>query len=451
MVAVLLTGASARAHTVGTIFSGPTDGDAASIYWNPAAMSLSPTSRVDIVGNVSILQADYQRAGIDNQTGRPFKGVSVVAGRPEPLIGLILDRVYKKRLRLGLAVSVPSTSGAGWPETVNDNGATILGPTRYHVTSGTAFNLYAQLAASFQIHRVLAVGVTLNLVTSSVSLSKHVDLLNQPLITDPSAPASSPCGVDPSLCENPAFSAPITFNSTGFSVGATFGVLLTPIPRLRIGVAYATPHDVDMSVSVNIDTSKLEKFAQMYFPSFQPLNANGNGHYTLKIPQRVHSAIAFDVTKKLELMVGFRWVNNEATQVLSGQLTQRGSTLLPDTITLASVARDEYTVSARAAWQISERWKAGFLAEYTPHTFPDAFTSPISLDFDTLTLSLGAHFRARKYFAVGATFSQFIVFSRTITASAYGNDRAPPFNLPDPSGKYSGNAERVGIDFSFFF
>src|SRR5689334_12711681 len=78
----------AAAHAQGTIFSSPVDGDGLALFWNPAAMAASPSSRVDLVGNVSVPQSSYQRFGTDTgQTMRPFPKVSLVSIRPEPALG----------------------------------------------------------------------------------------------------------------------------------------------------------------------------------------------------------------------------------------------------------------------------------------------------------------------------------------------------------------------------
>ncbi len=155
-------------------------------------------------------------------------------------------------MRLGFGVTVPSSGGAGWPETVKQNGQTVLGPTRYDVTSAQLFNAYFQLGASILVHRTFAIGVAVNMIFSSLDVHKDTDLANQPPLT-----ATVPCEANPFGCENPQLSAPTHFTGSGVSGGATIGVFWRPIPRVRIGAAYLTPAKVELKATVSVDASKL--------------------------------------------------------------------------------------------------------------------------------------------------------------------------------------------------
>ncbi len=447
---VLLLGACeglAAAHNVGTVFSSPVDADGAALYWNPAAMSLAPTSLVQIVGNASIPQAQYQRFGIDEaQTGRPFPRVSFVAGAPEPVLGLIIDRLWHKRLRLGLSVTVPSVSGAAWPETVNDRGQEILGPTRYHVTSAQIFHAHVQLGGSIEVHRTFVLGVALNVIVSHLDVWKHVDMGNQSALTNILACNSNPIG-----CENPTLSTPLHFLANGVAAGASVGVLWRPIPQLRFGASYISPVKVPLAFTITADTKALDDFARRFVPSFGSLATNGSGHGSVTVPQRFHFAVAADVHPRIELMAMFRWVNTSATEIISAIVTQKNSNLLPDVIEIPSIRNDEWMVSARIAGHIRERTRLALSIEYNSKSTPDAYTTPANLDFDSIALNLGAKVRVWKGLSLGATFSQAFVLPRTITRTAVANDSPDPYNYADSTGSYTANLERIGLDLSGAF
>ena len=446
LLLLLVVCAHTQAHPVGTVFSGPTDGDGASLYWNPAAMARVSRGQVDLVANLSILQVGYRRSGIDTQTGAPFPDVGAVAPRLEPLAGVVVDRLLPRRLRLGLTFSVPAALGSAWPETVEVAGQRVLGPTRYYATQGSGFFFYTQVGASVRLHRVISFGLALNVVTARLESNKHLDLLNQGAVRD-----LLPCTQTPAGCENPAFSARLSIAGTGVGVGGTFGLLIEPVDWLRLGIAYQTPVGLSIRGTAEVDTAKLEALVRDYLPGFGSLGLQGSGVFRVTVPQRVHAAIAFDLGRAVELTCGLRWIQYSASELTTGQITQKGSTLLPDTIVIAQIRSDELTSFVRVAWRIGERWRLGLLVEYTPPTFADELTSPAGVDFHTLVFNLGLRVRLRPWVTLGGTLAQYATVPRTIKRSTFDNTSPTPFNLPDPSGAYRGNAERFGLDLSFSY
>ena len=441
----ILGGGTSRANVVGTVFSGATDGDAAAIWWNPAAMSRA-RSRLELVGNLTILAARYDRAGVDGQTGKPFPSVSLVGTRPEPLLGLVLDKVAGGWLRLGIAALAPVAEGASWPEKVTVDGREVLGPTRYYVTDAVIFHFFLQIAASFRIHRAISLGVAVNLVTSSLDFTKHLDLLNQDPLRD-----GVPCRDNPLGCENEGFSARTNTSAVGFSAGASVGVLVTPIPQLRIGLGYVSPVKTTLNGTITIDTARFEEFARHYFPGVRAINANGQGHIDLSVPQRVHAQVAVDVLPQLELAAAFQWINRSADSVNDVRITQRASTLLPEGVSSVGVHRDNYLVSLRAVGVIKQRWKIGFAVEYGSEQTAAEFTTPSNVGFHRIGLKLGAGVRLKPNLGLGFTFNHTILLDRTVESSSYANDRPIPYNTPDPSGRYSVTADRVGLDVAYSF
>jgi long-subunit fatty acid transport protein len=410
-------------------------------------MAGAKESRFDAVGDAQIPQATYQRYGNDSQQGgRPFPKVSLAEVAPAPTVGVIIDKLWPKRLRIGLGVTVPYTSGAAWPRMVNDHGTEVLGPTRYSVTDATLFTLYAQLGASIAVHRTLAIGVAATLVVDYLNVRQDTDLANQTALTN-----YVPCAQNPLGCENPSLSAPTHLTASGASGGASVGIYWRPIDRLRIGVAYLSPATVHMKATVSVDATKLNAFVQQFYPGFTPLNINGSGSATQKAPQQVHAGIAFDVTPRVELMAMMRWVNYSAAEIITASLAQRSSSLLPTSISSPAVTNDQFMVAARVVGRVFEKWKLAFGLAYTTASTPNAYTTPSNVDFNTIALNFGANVRLTRHFALGASFSQFVVIPRTITSSAYGNTSPAPYNNPDPSGHYTANSELVGVDLTAFF
>jgi len=447
--ALLALGSSlARAHGNGTLFSGPVDGDGAALFWNPAAMARSSTSRFDLVLYFTVPQASYQRRGLDfAQGGRPFPRAALSGVVPEPHIGLILAQAWRKRLRIGIDVAVPRLAGAGWPETLPDGAQTVLGPTRYYVTSAQIIYAYLQAGASLALHRTFAIGASVNVLFNHVDIRQHLDLGNQAPLRD-----GLPCSQSPFGCENPALSSPVHVVGRGVSAGASVGVLWQPVPRLRIGLSYHSPVKIDIHARLTTDTKKLEDFVRQFLPSYGSLAINGTGVAHVLLPQRVHFAISGDVHPRVELMAMLRWINHRASKdVLYAEVATRESTLLPATQELPSIKDDEWLVALRVTGRVRERWKLGFGIEYINKIVADTYVTPSSVDFDTITLTLAAQVRAWRSVYLGAMLAQVVLVPRTIDASSYSNDAPQPYNKPDPGGQYSANAERFGLDLAYLF
>ncbi len=447
--AVLLVSARSSAHGTGTVFSSPVDGDVAGIFWNPAAMSLANNSRFDLVANFSIPSVSYARDGVDEaQTGRAFPRASVTSVRPEPVLGVIIDRWWRSRMRLGFAISVPQAGGASFPDAMNDaSGERVLGPTRYYVTSALAFHVYTQLAASFVVHRTLSIGASLNIVASHVAVDKHIDLANQDVIRD-----SFPCADNALLgCENPAVSTPVSLRGRGASAGVSLGALWRPIPRLRIGVGYVSPVKIALQVGVTIDNQKLEDFARQFLPNVGSFQISGSGTATLTLPQRLHIAVAFDVHPKVELMALVRWINYSATEIISATINEKSSSLAPDSLSIPSTRNDEWMASLRVVGRPHRLVDLAFSFEYATNTVPDLYMTPSNLDFGVIGLNLGVRVPLARRITLGATYAHSIIMPRTITQSVFANDAPSPYNAPAPTGTYAASSERIGLDVSAAF
>jgi long-subunit fatty acid transport protein len=145
------------------------------------------------------------------------------------------------------------------------------------------------------------------------------------------------------------------------------------------------------------------------------------------------------------------WINSSATEIIDAQLTTRNSSLVPDTLRIPGVHNDGWNFIVRVVGKVKERWKLGLSIEYDMKTVPEAYMTPSNLDFDNISFNLGAQVRLWRKLYLGASFSQFIVVPRTIEKSAFENSNVEPYSFPDPTGVYSGNAERLGLDLTARF
>src|SRR3954463_9348071 len=87
LAVLVLTAAPARAlpiddpHPGGIGFSGPTTGDLAAVYWNPAALGLMHGPQLLVASTLSLTTTTVQRASINPATGAPGPGQEFPAAR----------------------------------------------------------------------------------------------------------------------------------------------------------------------------------------------------------------------------------------------------------------------------------------------------------------------------------------------------------------------------------
>jgi long-subunit fatty acid transport protein len=303
-----------------------------------------------------------------------------------------------------------------------------------------------QLGASIALHPTFAIGASANIIISRIDVYKDLDLANQTAIT-----MLAPCSQNPLGCENPALSTQLHIAGTGVSGGAAVGAMWQPIRQLRFGASYFSPVKVNVGVVVSVDAQKLSDFARQFVPGFLTLAVNGGGTATLTVPQRVHFAVAVDVHPRVELMAMMRWTNFSATEIIDAYITSRSSTIVPEELHVPAVKNDEWMVTARVVGRVRERWKLGLSIEYATKTVPDAYMTPSNLDFDAIAFNAGANVRIWRELYLGMSFSQTAVIPRTVTKSTFANDNIAPYNLPDPSGSYVGNSEKLGLDLTAKF
>lgn len=157
-------------------FSGPTTGDLAAIYWNPAALGLMHGLQVTFAGTAQYATTTVRRASIDPVTGSPGVGMdfpSVKSQRftqplawppaPGAFAGVGYD-VGGDRFSLAFATFMPYTERATYESTGS-------APTRYHRLSADLRNLALVPALAVRLAGDLRLGFAPGFLFSTGHLS----------------------------------------------------------------------------------------------------------------------------------------------------------------------------------------------------------------------------------------------------------------------------------------
>lgn len=167
-------------HVGGIGFSGPTTGDLAAVYWNPAALGLLRGLRLTVAGTATLGTTTVARASIDPTTGKPGPGMDFAPvqsrDRFQPLVwppgpggfaGIGYD-VGGDRFTLAVASYMPFLERTSY-QSADGDPATLS--TRYHRISADLRNLALVSALSIRFAGDFRLGVAPGAMFSTGRLS----------------------------------------------------------------------------------------------------------------------------------------------------------------------------------------------------------------------------------------------------------------------------------------
>lgn len=154
-------------HVGGLTFSGPTSGNLAAIYWNPAALGLMRGNQVMVAGATHFATTTVTRAAIDPTTGAPLAGglapgTATASDMSQPVqwppgpgsfLGISTD-LGGDRFTLAFATYTPYVQQIRFP-----TNATGDEPTRYHAIEVDLRNLALVPALAIRFGSDFRVGV----------------------------------------------------------------------------------------------------------------------------------------------------------------------------------------------------------------------------------------------------------------------------------------------------
>jgi long-subunit fatty acid transport protein len=451
----LLAPTIAGATAAGTIFSGPTTADVSSIYWNPGAMTGINGTMLTGFGGLSIIRGQYWRETPIPLTGEPYPRADLFVIKPDPVLGAVTSAGLK-RWRFGLGLAAPLIDGASWKETYGGKPAS----TRYYAMDGRLVQIYIEPAVAFRAHRMLSIGVGLDITATWVAQTLMTDFaarINQLACT--ALGASSSCQTDsPLVREDPRYDAYTTLNGVGWGVGVYAGALFTPWPWLQIGASFHSgPGNVSVPVDMEVQLPRsVTDFVQQSLPSVKLPELKAEGSVEVSSPWILTAGIKVLPTARLELAADLQYMNKSSLTTLTGIIHRASSELISGQV-LVKASRDDVLVGARAAYQVRDDLRVALRMEFGRNTRPDRYTTPVSLDMDKISLHVGASWQATRRIQLFLEYAHYFIFTREIRETNFAPNALPTtpeeegFDRPSPTGTYSAQTDRVGAGLTVSF
>jgi len=219
----------------------PTTSNPTALYYNPAALSLGTGTRLFIDGTLAHRSVDYTRpveavqnpmnaGGASGELNSGLAQLRNFAG--SPFIGLASDFGIPE-LNVGLGFFAPFGGGASWSERSDlseEQRAAYPGvqdgTQRWWSIDSSLKVLYFSAGASYQLHEMVSLGLSVNYVQSSIDTVRARNSNG----SDDLVQANGS-----SLEEGRSY-----LNAKGSDVSVGLGVLIQPLDTLRIGYSYQT-------------------------------------------------------------------------------------------------------------------------------------------------------------------------------------------------------------------
>ncbi|HTM21467.1 MAG TPA: outer membrane protein transport protein, partial [Kofleriaceae bacterium] len=422
--------AAARAQGVGTTMSGPTDGDGAAAFWNPAAMARGADTQVELGTGLSFIRVDYQPMTGD--------GSHTFVPKPEPTVGVATD-LGSRRWRAGITVGVPQIDGATW---ARDDGAGDI--TRWYATEARAYNVDITPAVAFAPRPWVAFGAGIDIVRSRIECQMDKDMGKQLNLT-----AGSPYPDSPFPYADPDLAAPLQLEATGWSVGAVAGVLLRPHDRVTFGASVHAPTTARDHGDVHVTYPEaMQSFLDEAAPAAELPPLEGKIAVDSTQPLMAFAALAVEPADRWELRADYRYLDRSASSNLHFDVQEATSEDVRDTL-VARGYHDRHSLGLRASHAFLEGRGLGALrARWEPNSIPESTLAPNNLDFDKVELGAALRFWISRRAAVLGQYSHYLLRGRTVDQSLHqplAERELDAFNHPSPTGDYSAAADYVAF------
>lgn len=385
-------------HIGGIGFSGPTTGDLAAIYWNPAALGLLEGHQATFAATSQFVSTTVARSPIDAATGRPGGGRSFPeaqgGGTSHPFIWppgpggfAAVGAPIGKRFSLALAAYAPFVQRTVF----HADDAGDAPSTRYHAVATDLRNVALLPALALKVGNDLWLGMASGFLFSTARLAFDEDTA----LAAGTMGLAADCGGAPCGVENPAAAARYQINSglglfeSSLSFTIAGGVHWRR-GRLSLGLAFASRPLGHGNGNVAIDAGRTQVIRPLRDAAQGPLCPPDQGpcvfgEVAYPLPDVITAGASWRATSAWELTGILRWltfsrhdrVDIRIVGPSPGGLRSAG---LPESLALYRGFRDVLDARVRAAYLLRSMLRLGVALRIETTAVPADHLSPAAID-----------------------------------------------------------------------
>lgn len=453
--AVAVAGSITAPAVIGGIDASSATPGAVGLHYNPAALGGTEGFDVLIDGSVSFVRVNIEttrNGGIDPNTGAAYIPATARVTAPVPFLGLAWKPI--DQLALGASFSIPFMGGGDYTSTESDDALPYEGPQRYGTVETRVLSLAITPALAVTPVKGLHLGFGLPIHLDSMSVVRASDPLGTEgvPVDQVGGEVTDPYGADVVL----------SGETSGTHLSWMTGVYVDAFEPVTLGVGFRSGGMLDVTGPGEVVAP--EAFGGVTVPADVGL--------AFQLPPILYAAATVQPTDALSIGASWEWqlwnpcCGGEDGDIIISVLSEDGDAVgqedglgLDISPTIYSPRR-LWNASNFAAWtgiQAADPVWLGLRVGYNQFAVPSYAINSANLDFSNVGVMAGARFKVAGPVELGLSYYKFILFTRTVTDSAWnlgdGNERFSPAYPYTASGDgvYSGAVDgvnfRVGLDF----
>jgi long-chain fatty acid transport protein len=339
--------------------------DAASVFYNPGAVSLLKENSVSAGVSLTSESTAFRDANSQQQ----FHTKSPISA---PFTGYGVWGPSESKFKFGMGIYTPFGSTIKYEDGWSG---------RYALTQMKLQSIFFQPTVSYKINDKIGIGAGFVYGYGNINLSKDLPI------------ASS---------DGSTSTANLKGNANG--VGYNLGIFYKPTEKLSIGLSYRS--QVKMKVNNGDATFTVPPSLATSFPS-------GKFTASLPLPQVLTLGLGYNVTEKLLLAFDASFIGWASYKTLAFDYEQNTSSL-PDTESPRNY-KNTYSLRLGAQYKLSDKFMIRGGTNFEKSPIKSGYVTPEVPDADRWNFTGGLGYKPTERFVIDASFSYINFMKRTDT------------------------------------